>query len=257
MLKDFIERADKWKSILKFSPRVVIAIPSGITEVEKKAVEDAAEQAGAREIYLIEEPMAAAIGAGLPVHEPGGSLVVDIGGGTTEVAVISLAGIVVSQTVRVAGDEIDEAITEYMKGAYNLMIGQRTAESVKIKIGSAFPLPEEQTTEIKGRDLVSGLPKTVTITSEEIREAISESVHEIMGALKKALGNTPPELAADLVDRGVLLVGGGALLRGIDELFKKETGLPVKIAEDPLTSVALGAGKVLEEIEILRPAVTV
>ena len=235
-----------------FAPRVVIAVPSGITAVEKRAVEDSARQAGAREVYLVEEPMAAAIGAGLPVQEPGGNLMVDIGGGTTEVAVISLGGIVLSKTVRIAGDEMDEAIAQHLKRTYNLMIGERTAEEVKVKIGSAFSLEEETTMEVKGRDLVAGLPKTLTISSQEIREAMSDPINAIVEAVKLTLEQTPPELSADLVDRGIMLAGGGALLRGLDRLLNEETGLSVHIAENPLNTIAIGTGKILEEIEILK-----
>lgn len=235
-----------------FAPRVVIAIPSGITAVEKRAVEDSARQAGAREVYLVEEPMAATIGAGLPVQEPGGNLMVDVGGGTTEVAVISLGGIVLSKTVRIAGDEMDEAITQHLKRTYNLMIGERTAEEVKVKIGSAFPQEEEMTMEVKGRDLVAGLPKTLTISSQEIREAMSDPINAIVEAVKLTLEQTPPELSADLVDRGIIMAGGGALLRGLDRLLNEETGLPVHIAENPLNTIAMGTGKILEEIEILK-----
>ncbi len=235
-----------------FAPRVVIAIPSGITAVEKRAVEDSARQAGAREVYLVEEPMAATIGAGLPVQEPRGSLIVDIGGGTTEVAVISLGGIVLSKTVRIAGDEMDEAIVQHLKRTYNLMVGERTAEEVKIKIGSAFSMDEETTMEVKGRDLVAGLPKILTISSQEIREAMSETVNAIVETVKLTLEQTPPELSADLVDRGIVIAGGGALLRGLDRLLNEETGLPVHIAENPLNTVVLGTGKILDEIKILK-----
>ncbi len=235
-----------------FAPRVVIAIPSGITAVEKRAVDDSARQAGAREVYLVEEPMAATIGAGLPVQEPGGNLMVDIGGGTTEVAVISLGGMVLSKTVRIAGDEMDEAITQHLKRTYNLMVGERTAEEVKVKIGSAFPLDEETTMEVKGRDLVAGLPKTLTISSQEVREAMSDPIGAIVEAVKLTLEQTPPELSADLVDRGIVMAGGGALLKGLDKLLNEETGLPTHIAEDPLNAVVMGTGKILEEIKILQ-----
>lgn len=235
-----------------FAPRVVIAVPSGITAVEKRAVEDSARQAGAREVYLVEEPMAAIIGTGLPVQEPGGNLIVDIGGGTTEVAVISLGGIVLSKTIRIAGDEMDEGIIQHLKRTYNLMIGERSAEEVKIKIGSAFPMDEETTMEVKGRDLVAGLPKVLTITSQEIREAMSEANNAIVETVKLTLEQTPPELSADLVDKGIIVAGGGALLRGLDKLLSEETGLPVSIAENPLSVVALGTGKILDEIEILK-----
>ncbi|MFT5883288.1 MAG: rod shape-determining protein MreB [Crocinitomicaceae bacterium] len=249
MLRHFIRKANKGR---RSNPRVVIAVPSGITEVERRAVRESAEQAGAREVYLIEEPMAAAIGVGLPVQDASGNMIVDIGGGTTEVALISLAGIVYSRSVRTAGDEIDEAIISYMKRAYNLMIGERTAEEIKIRLGSAFPLPKEITMEVKGRDLVAGLPKTMKISSEEIREAISDPVATIIDAVRTTLERCPPELAADLVDRGLVLAGGGALLKGLDKRLKDETGLPVHIADDPLSAVAEGTGKSLQEINLLR-----
>jgi rod shape-determining protein MreB len=220
--------------------------------VEKRAVKDSATHAGARKVYLIEEPMAAAIGVGLPVQEPAGNMIVDIGGGTTEVALISLAGIVFSRSIRVAGDEMDEAIVQYMKRAYNLMVGERTAEEIKIRIGSAFPLEQEMTLEVKGRDLVAGLPKTLTVTSQEIREALLEPVSQIVESVRIALERCPPELAADLVDRGIMLAGGGALLRGVDRLLAEETGLPVHIADDPLSAVAEGTGRVLNELQFLE-----
>ena len=253
MLSHFITKVHNRTKWVK--PRVVIAVPSGITEVEKRAVKESAMHAGAREVHLIEEPMAAAIGVGLPVQDAAGNMIIDIGGGTTEVALISLSGIVFSRSVRVAGDELDEAIVNYVKRAYNLMIGDRTAEEIKIKIGSAFP-PEdpeqEMTMEIKGRDLVAGLPKTLPITSQEVREALLEPVKTIVESVRITLERCPPELAADLVDRGLVLAGGGALLRGLDELLKQETGLPVHVAEDPLSAVAEGTGKVLSEIKFLR-----
>lgn len=233
-------------------PRVVIAIPSGITEVERRAVKESAEQAGAREVYLIEEPMAAAIGVGLPVQDASGNMIVDIGGGTTEVALISLSGIVYARSVRTAGDELDEAIISHMKRGYNLMIGERTAEDIKIRIGSANPLPKETSMEVKGRDLVSGLPKTITITSEEVRDAMADPLTTIVDAVRTTLERCPPELAADLVDRGLVLAGGGALLRGLDKRLREETGLPVHVAEDPLSAVAEGTGKVLQEISFLK-----
>lgn len=233
-------------------PRVVVAVPSGITSVEKRAVRESAARAGAREVYLIEEPMAAAIGAGLPIQEAAANLIIDIGGGTTEVAVISLAGIVFSRSVRVAGDELDSAIVQYLKRAHNLVIGDRTAEEIKIKLGSAAPVAEEDTMEVKGRDAAMGLPKTVTLTAKEIREALAEPVESIVDAVRTALEHCPPELSADLVDRGMVLAGGGALLRGLDERLRKETGLPVHIAEDPLSAVAEGTGRVLNEIEVLQ-----
>lgn len=250
MLRYFIRKAHRRRFLIK--PRIVIAVPSGITEVEKRAVKDSAEHAGAREIYLIEEPMAAAIGVGLPVQEPAGNMIIDVGGGTTEVAVISLAGIVFSKSIRIGGDEMDEAIIQYLKKTYNLMIGERTAEEIKIKIGSAYPLEEEMTMEVKGRDLVAGLPNTLTISSEEIREAMSEPISSILETIRIALERTPPELSADLVDRGVILAGGGALLRGLDKLLNADTKLPVHIADDPLTAVALGTGKVLSEMRFLK-----
>lgn len=249
MLRHFISKANnKGRS----NPRVVIAVPSGITEVERRAVRESAEQAGAREVYLIEEPMAAAIGVGLPVQEASGNMVVDIGGGTTEVAIISLSGIVYSRSVRTAGDELDEAVISYMKRAYNLMIGERTAEEIKIRLGSAVKLPKENSMDVKGRDLVAGLPKTIKISSEEIRDAMADPVSTIVDAVRTTLERCPPELAADLVDRGLMLAGGGALLRGLDSRIKSETGLPVHVAEDPLSAVAEGTGKSLEEIEFLR-----
>jgi len=250
MLRHFITKAHGRRRFVR--PRVVIAVPSGITEVEKRAVKDSAMHAGAREVYLIEEPMAAAIGVGLPVTDPAGNMIIDIGGGTTEVAIISLAGIVFSRSVRVAGDELDEAIVQYLKRAYNLMIGERTAEDIKLRIGSAHPIEKEITMDVKGRDLVAGLPKTITITSQEIREALSEPVARIVEAVRITLERCPPELSADLVDRGVVLAGGGALLRGLDTLIAKETGLPVHVAEDPLSAVAEGTGKALQEIDFLR-----
>ena len=250
MLRYFIRKVHNRRSMV--APRVIVAVPSGITEVEKRAVKDSATHAGARKVYLIEEPMAAAIGVGLPVQEPAGNMIVDIGGGTTEVALISLAGIVFSRSIRVAGDELDEAIIQYMKRAYNLMVGERTAEEIKIRIGSAFPLEQEMTPEVKGRDLVAGLPKTLTVTSQEIREALLEPVSQIVESVRIALERCPPELAADLVDRGIMLAGGGALLRGVDRLLAEETGLPVHIADDPLSAVAEGTGRVLNELQFLE-----
>jgi rod shape-determining protein MreB and related proteins len=247
MLRYFIEKVTRRRSWLH--PQVVVGIPSGVTEVERRAVLDATKKAGAGEAFVIEEPMAAAIGAGLPVAEPTGSMIVDIGGGTTEVAVISLAGIVTSRSIRIAGDEIDEAIVAYIRRAYNLFIGDRTAEDVKMKIGSAFPLSEEMTMVVRGRDLISGLPRSTTITSEEVREAIAEPVNQIVEAVKVALESTPPELAADIMDTGIVLAGGGALLKGLDQLIATETMMPVHIAADPLSCVALGAGAVLEQVE--------
>jgi rod shape-determining protein MreB and related proteins len=250
MLKYFIKRAFSKGMFSK--PRVVICVPSGVTEVEKRAVEEATLQAGAKEAYLIEEPMAASIGANLPVEEPSGSMVVDIGGGTSEVAVISLGGIVTSKSLRVAGDELDEAIVHYIKKEYNLMIGERTAEEIKMTIGAAYPKPKEETMEIRGRDLISGLPKNITISSAEITEAIKEPINSIVDSIKFTLEKTPPELASDIMDRGIMLTGGGALLSGLDKLIKEETGMPVSIAENPLDCVVMGAGKVLEEIETLK-----
>lgn len=250
MLKYFIKKVLQRR--LFVSPRIVICVPSGVTEVEKRAVEEAALQAGARDAQLIEEPMAAAIGAGLPVEEPTGSMVVDIGGGTTEVAIISLGGIVTSKSIRVGGDELDESIIQYIKREYNLMIGERTAEEVKINIGSADLKTKEEKMQIRGRDLVSGLPKTITITSTEILGAMKEPVASIIDAIKYTLEKTPPELAADIMEQGIVLTGGGALLDGLDRLVKKETGMPVRIAENPLDCVALGTGKALDEYDILR-----
>ncbi len=247
MLRYFIEKIHNRKRLVW--PRVAIGIPSGITEVEKRAVTESATLAGAKKVYLIEEPMAAAIGAGLPVHEPQGCMIVDIGGGTTEVAVIALGGIVFSKSVRVAGDEMDQAIIQHLKRTYNMMVGERTAEEIKIAIGSAFELQEELEIQVKGRDQVLGLPKILTITSEEIREALREPVSAIVDAVRVTLERTPPELSADIVDRGVVLAGGGALLRGLDQLLSRETGLHVTVAEDPLTAVALGTGKYLETLK--------
>lgn len=249
MLRHFISKVHNRKWV---RPRVVIAVPSGITEVEKRAVKESAGHAGAREVYLIEEPMAAAIGVGLPVQDPAGNMIIDVGGGTTEVALISLSGIVFSRSVRVAGDELDEAIAGYMKRAYNLMIGERTAEEIKIKIGSAYPMEKETSLEVKGRDLVAGLPKTLTITSQEVREALLEPISTIVESVRVTLERCPPELSADLVDRGLVLAGGGALLRGLDKLLQEETGLPVHVADDPLSAVAEGTGRALAEIKFLR-----
>jgi len=249
MLRKFIEKVQNRKLI---APRVVIAVPSGITEVEKRAVKDSALHAGAREVYLIEQPMASAIGVGLPVEEPVGNMIVDIGGGTCEIAIISLAGIVFSRSLRVGGDEMDESIIAYMKRAHNLMIGERTAEEIKIRIGSAYPLEEELRMEVKGRDVSTGLPKTVVVRSEEIREALQEPLSAILESIRLTLERCPPELAGDLVDRGMVIAGGGALLRGIDKLIAQETGLPVHIPDDQMSAVALGTGRVLEELEFLR-----
>lgn len=250
MLKYFIKKALSKGIVGK--PRVVICVPSGVTEVEKRAVEEASLAAGAKEVYLIEEPMAAAIGANLPVDEPSGSMVVDIGGGTSEVAVISLGGIVTSKSLRIAGDELDEAIVHYVKKEYNLMIGERTAEEIKMTIGAAYPKPKEESMEIRGRDLISGLPKNITITSTEVADALREPINAIVDSIKYTLEKTPPELAADIMDRGIMLTGGGALLSGLDKLIRDETGMPVNIADNPLDCVAMGSGKVLEEIETLK-----
>jgi rod shape-determining protein MreB and related proteins len=252
MLKYFIQKIHNKKSYAR--PRIVISIPSGITPVEKRAVKESAESAGAREVYLIEEPMAAAIGVGLPITEPSGNMVVDIGGGTTEVAVISLAGIVYCNSVRIAGDKIDEAIIQYIKRKYNLLIGERTGEMIKIEIGSAYPFPNEQemSMEIKGRDLVGGIPKTLEVSSKDIREAIAEPVNAIVDSVRIALERTPPELAADIVDKGIVLSGGGALLRNLDLLIREVTRLPVIVAENPTTAVVEGAGRVLDEVTLLK-----
>ncbi|MDO4411403.1 MAG: rod shape-determining protein [Akkermansia sp.] len=247
MLRYFIKKAISRFHLVR--PRVLIAIPSGITEVERKAVKDSAKAAGARCVHLIEEPMAAAIGVGLPVQEAAGNMIVDIGGGTTEVALISLSGIVFSKSERCAGDKLDDAIISYIRRTYNLMIGERTAEDIKIRIGSAYPLEQELSIEVKGRDLVAGMPKTVSIRSEEVREALKEQLNTIVGAVRTTLETCPPELAADLVDRGIVLAGGGALLRGLDQLLHEQTGLPIHIAEDPLSAVAEGTGKALQELD--------
>ncbi|MBN2144974.1 MAG: rod shape-determining protein [Candidatus Aureabacteria bacterium] len=256
MLRHFIKKAHGESSLFQPRPRIVIAVPSGITEVEKRAVEDSAHNAGAREVYLMDEPMAAAIGVGLKVEDPSGNMIVDIGGGTTEVAIISLAGIVSKKSVRVAGDELTDAIVQYIKRTYNLMVGEMTAEAIKIKIGSASPLPEELSMEIKGRDLITGLPKTLTVNSEEIREALSETIMAIVEAVRITLEHCPPEISADLVDKGLWLAGGGALLKGIDKLLMEETSLPITIPNDPLSAVALGSGKVLENLNILNKMVS-
>lgn len=250
MIRYFIRKIHDRKTLVR--PRIVIGVPSGITEVERRAVRESAERAGAREVYLIEEPMAAAIGANIRVDEPAGNMIVDIGGGTTEVAVISLGGMVVSNSIRVAGDEMDEAIVQYAKKAYNLLIGERTAEEIKIKIGSAFKLPKEETMEIKGRDALSGLPRTLKVTSEEIREALEEPVSAILSIISTTLEETPPELSSDIVDRGIVMAGGGSLLQGLDQLISQSTGLPVVIAENPMTCVVKGATMCLEEMKFLR-----
>jgi len=250
MLYHFIIKAHNRKSFVR--PRIVICVPSGITPVERRAVRESAISAGAREVYLIEEPMAAAIGANLPITEASGNMIVDIGGGTTEVAVISLAGIVYSSSVRVAGDKMDEAIVQYVKRHYNLLIGERSAELIKIMIGSAYPSKEAKVVEVKGRDLVTGIPKTIEINSEEIRESISEPINAIIETIRIALEKTPPELAADIVDKGIVLSGGGALLKNLDLLVREVTSLPVTLAENPLTTVVVGSGRVLDDINLLR-----
>lgn len=250
MIAYFIRRAVNRRVWLR--PRIVIGVPSGITKVEERAVRDTAYRAKAAEVYLIEEAMAAAIGAGLPITEPSGNMVVDIGGGTSDVAVISMAGIVYSRSIRLGGDELDKSIINHIKRSYNLLIGEQTAERIKIQIGSAYPLEEELTMEIKGRDLVEGVPKTVTITDREIRDALAEPVNTIVEAVRMALERTPPELSADFIDKGIVLTGGGALLRNLDVRLREETGVPVAITEDPLSSVVLGVGRILDDIELLR-----
>jgi rod shape-determining protein MreB len=250
MIKYFIEKAHGRRFLVK--PRIVISVPSEITQVEKRAVKDSALRAGATEVYLIEQAMAAAIGAGLPITDPTGNMIVDIGGGTTDVAVISLAGIVYSRSVRVAGNEMDDAIIQYIKRKYNLLIGERSAEQVKMEIGSAFPLDEEMTMEIKGRDLVEGVPKTLVVSDEEIREALSETVATIVEAVRVALERTPPELSADIMDKGIIIAGGGSMLKNLDKRLREETGLPVTLAEDPLACVALGTGQMLTDFNLLR-----
>lgn len=251
MIKYFISKALRGRTFL-VRPRLVVGVPSGVTAVEERAVREAALQAGAREAYLIEEPMAAAIGSGLPVHEPTGNMIVDIGGGTTEVAVISLGGIVTSRSIRIASDEMDDAIISHVKRTYNLMIGERTAEQIKIQIGTAYPPDTLEVEDVRGRDLVTGLPKTVQITSAEIYKALSEPVSSIIEAIKATLEHTPPELSADIMDRGIVMAGGGSLLRGLDRLVSEETGMPVHLADEPLLAVAYGAGRVLENIDVLR-----
>ena len=250
MLRYFIKKAHRRRFAVR--PRVVVCVPSGVTEVEKRAVFEATLQAGARAAYLIEEPMAAAIGAELPVQEPTGSMIVDVGGGTTEVAVVSLGGIVTSQSIRIGGDEFDEALIAHVKKEYNVMIGERTAEEIKMEIGSAYPMAEEEDAEIRGRDLLTGLPRTIVLSSEEIRIAIEDPVLQMVAAVKATLEKTPPELASDLMDRGIVLTGGGALLKNLDERLRQETNMPVHITEDPLTCVVLGSGKALEEINVLK-----
>jgi rod shape-determining protein MreB len=250
MLSHFIRKAHNRNTMVR--PRIIIGIPSEVTQVEKRAVKDSALKAKASEVYLVDQAMAAAIGAGLPITEPSGNMVVDIGGGTTDIAVISLAGIVYSKSVRVAGNEMDEAIIQYIKKKYNLLIGERTAEQIKLELGSAYPLDEPLTMEIKGRDLIEGIPKTLTITDAEIREALAEPISIIVNAVRVALERTPPELSADIVDRGIVLTGGGSLLKNLDKLLREETGLPVSVAEDPLSSVVLGTGKMLSDFDLLR-----
>jgi len=250
MLRYFIRRAQRNRFLVR--PRVVVCVPSGITEVEKRAVRDAAERAGAREVFLVAEPMAAAIGVGLPVNEPVGSMVIDIGGGTSEIAVISLSGVVTHVSERVGGDEMDQAIVQFMKKAHNLLIGERMAEQIKVQIGSAYPLEKELEMPVKGRDLMANIPKTVVVRSEEVREALQEPVNIIVNATRMALERTPPELSSDILDRGVIMTGGGSLLRGLDRRLREETGLPVSVMDDPLTCVARGAGKILENIEEYR-----
>ncbi|HEY7411764.1 MAG TPA: rod shape-determining protein [Vicinamibacteria bacterium] len=250
MLSHFIRKAHNRNTMVR--PRIIIGIPSEVTQVEKRAVKDSALKAKASEVYLVDQAMAAAIGAGLPITEPSGNMVVDIGGGTTDIAVISLAGIVYSKSVRVAGNEMDEAIIQYIKKKYNLLIGERTAEQIKLELGSAYPLEEPITMEIKGRDLIEGIPKTLTITDSEIREALAEPISIIVNAVRVALERTPPELSADIVDRGIVLTGGGSLLKNLDKLLREETSLPVSVAEDPLCSVVLGTGKMLSDFDLLR-----
>lgn len=250
MLRYFIGRAHNRRKL--YAPRIIICVPYGITEVEKRAVRESAHNAGARDVYLIEEPMAAAIGAGLPIAEPSGNMIVDVGGGTTEVAVISLSGIVYSQSARVGGDKMDDAIIQHMKRKYNLLIGERTAEMIKCTLGTAYPTESVMTMEVKGRDLVAGLPKTLEVNSDEIRDALQEPINAIVEAVRIALERTPPELAADIVDKGIVLAGGGALLKNLDILLREETGLPVLIAEDPISAVVIGSGKALDAIELLR-----
>ncbi len=250
MLRYFITKAHNRRTMVK--PRIVICVPNAITEVEKRAVRESAESAGAREVYLIEEPMAAAIGADLPVADPSGNMIVDIGGGTTEVAVISLAGIVYSRSIRVGGDKMDEAIVQHIKRRYNLLIGERTAEHIKMEVGNAYPFDEPRSMQVKGRDMIAGVPRTVEITSDEVREALSEPVSAIIEAVRVALERTPPELAADIVDKGIVLAGGGALLHNLDVILREETRLPVMIAEEPLSCVVLGTGRVLDQLELLK-----
>jgi rod shape-determining protein MreB and related proteins len=250
MLEYFITKSHNRRAFVR--PRCIIGVPSRITEVEQRAVRESASQAGAREVYLIEEPVAAAIGAGLPITEPSGNMVIDIGGGTTDIAVISLGGIVCSESVKVAGDSMDDAIMSYIKRRYNLLIGDHMAERVKIEVGSAYPLEQAKTMMVKGRDMISGIPRTVVVNDSEIREALEDPIHAIVNALRTALENTPPELAGDIIDKGVVITGGGSLLPGIATRFQEETNLPIITVEDPLTSVVYGVGKVLDEIELFR-----
>lgn len=252
MLRYFIAKAHNRKTLIH--PRIIICVPFGITEVEKRAVRESAESAGAREVYLIEEPMAAAIGAGLPITEPSGNMIVDIGGGTSEVAVISLAGIVYSKSIKVGGDKMDAAIIQHIKRKYNLLCGERTAENIKCTVGNAYPTPPEEvmTMEVKGRDLVDGIPKTITINSDEVREAMQEPIAQVVDAVRQALEATPPELAADIVDKGIVMAGGGSLLRNLDLLLREETGLPVMLCDDPISAVVLGSGKALDELALLK-----
>jgi rod shape-determining protein MreB len=250
MLRYFIQKVHKRRFLAK--PRVVVCVPSGITGVEQRAVKDAGYAAGARKVYIIEEPMAAAIGAGLPIHEPTGNMIVDIGGGTTEVAVISLGGVVTSLSIRTGGDELDDALIQFVKKEYSLMLGERTAEEIKTTVGTAFPIPDETSAELRGRDLVTGLPRTIVVTAEEIRRALDEPLTRIVDAVKTTLDRTPPELCGDIMDRGIVLTGGGALLKGLDERLRHETGMPVIIAEQPLNCVVMGSGKCVEEFEALQ-----
>ena len=250
MLRYFINRAHNRRTLVR--PRIIICVPSGITEVEKRAVKESAESAGAREVYLVEEPMAAAIGAGLPITEPSGNMVVDIGGGTTEVAVISLSGIVFARSVKVGGDKMDEAIIQHMKRKFNLLIGERTAERIKCEVGTAFPTEQVSTMEVKGRDLLQGVPRPVNVNSDEIRDALADPVASIVEAIRSALEGTPPELSADIVDKGIVLTGGGAKLANLERLIREETGLPVAISDDPISAVVLGAGKALDELDLLK-----
>jgi rod shape-determining protein MreB and related proteins len=250
MLRYFITRVHNRKTLVR--PRIIVGVPFGITEVEKRAVKEAATSAGAREVYLIEEPMAAAIGAGLPITEPSGNMIVGIGGGTTEVAVISLAGIVNSRSVRIAGDKMDEAIIQHMKRKYNLLVGEATAERIKINIGTAYPTDEPLTMEVRGRDLVAGVPKTIVVSSDEIRDALSDPINAVVDAVRVVLDRTPPELSADIADKGIVLAGGGAMLRNLDLLLREETGLPVMIADDPTSAVVLGCGMALDELDLLK-----